>query len=158
MVRRTWLRIVMSVTGLAFLAGDWAAGLAGAQDTRKTGVPGHLIPTSPGAAIASNNADRVCAFILTYPAAAAGASLNDKSRMLSLMRGSVRGGNWADVSVQYDQPAYERAMVTVLRGHQARPGELQQLVGALGGKNSVAAVMPVIQNAELRSLASQGAR
>ncbi len=157
MLRRACLKIVMSVTGFAFMAGDWVAGLAHAQGP-KTGVPSHLIPASPDAAIATNNADRVCAFILTYPAAAAGASLKDKARMLALMRGSVRGGTWADVSLQYDQPAYERAMVTVLRGHQARPGELQQLVTALGGKNSVAAVMPVIQNAELRSLASQGAR
>lgn len=157
MVRRTCLKIVLGIVGLTLMAWDWVAGLA--EGVQRTGVPRHLIPASPGAAISTNNPDRICAFILAYPAAAAGASVHEKARMLSLMRGWISSADvWTSKRLQYDQPEYERAIVTLLRGTEQRPAEFRQLIDALGGKASIPGQLPKMQNPELRTLAERGAR
>lgn len=157
MLRRTCLKIVMAFASLTFIAWDWVASLA--QGAERAGVPRHLIPSSPSAAISTNNPDRICAFILAYPAAAAGASVHEKARMLSLMRGWISSADvWTSKRLQYDQPQYEHAIVTLLRGTERRPAEFRQLIDALGGKASIPGQLPKMQNPELRTLAERGAR
>lgn len=150
MLRRTWLKVVTGSLLLAFATRDWIANRAQAADTAPK-VPAPPTPSTVASAIKSNDPDQVCAFALANPKAAAAASVGDKGRMLAIMRSSLVSDVWSAKQLRFDQPQYERAVVTVLRGTEARPAELGQLMDALGGKSSVSARMQTIQNPELRN-------
>lgn len=156
MLRRTWLKFAMGSLLVVFATRDWIVGRAHAADGAvKPKVAAQPTPTTAAAAIKSNDPDQVCAFVLTYPKVAAAAPLADKKRMLALLRISVgANGSWSAKALRFDQPAYEGAMVTLLRGSESRPAEQAQLIDALGGRTSVTAKIPAIQNAELRTLVS----
>jgi hypothetical protein len=172
MLRRASLKIILGTATLACVARDWLIEVAEAQGGVTKPVPlptGIQVPTprTVAEAIATHKAAAVSAFILANPAAANAATPKDKGMMVYLMGICPRAGDprvmgatgsaWANRTLAA-QGEYERAALSILRGIDRKPGELAEVMKAVGGRQVIEQKLQQLQNPEFRDLTSKALR
>jgi hypothetical protein len=113
----------------------------------------YLIPTSSFQAIQRNDPESVVAFVTTYPAQAASASLEEKIDLLRILRSSC-GGDGGGGGGGGGCITYERA-AAILLGTERNTRSLALVVEALGGRELLKQNFFRIGDVDLRAIATR---